>query len=384
MGVSELSRHNSLRILRFLFAQGPASRISLGKELKLAPATVNRLCARLLQEGLLVDRGINENTGGRPSMVVDFNAARGCLLVADIADHRTVIRLIDLRGAMLREWIHPTEGDASVRYHQFFEHIEHAWNEAADHQVIAIGVSVPGPVNDDGIVLFAPAFNWKMVPLKADLESRFTVPIAVENDANLIAIAQARDSHWDSYRSLFVLAVFDGIGSGIIENRSIWRGAVGAAGQVGRLLMGSSSLVNDYSGYGDLESHLGASSMVRRALDAGLNVAEVPDADAIFRLAQNVDSRAVELVDGFLDDFALALVNVCALLAPEVILFAGLFDRWSEYVLPRLQSRLEDHVVHVPLLAPVHGGDTAALLGARWIAFDAAGGIEALLHHHDV
>jgi predicted NBD/HSP70 family sugar kinase len=383
MGVGDLSRGNSIRILEQLLDEGPTSRTDLGRALRLAPATVNRLTGRLEDEGLVVDTGVLAHTGGRPSRLLDFNREYRLLVTVDVADHHTSVAMADLGGNLLERHDIPTAGDAEQRYADVFGHVATVLEDPGERcsRVACLGVSVPGPVDDDGTVLFAPALGWHGKPLRADLERSFGVPAVVENDANLIALAEHSSGHWGATKSLVAIAVFDGIGSGIIEDGRLWRGASGAAGQIGRLLVEKDSLSNEYTGFGDFESHIGAASLVRRARALGIpDTAEAPlDADEILRRYAGGDLAARGLVDEVLDEFAMSLVNVCALLAPEVIVFSGLFDRWGSVVLPGLRDRLRGHVVHLPILAPGALGDEAALAGAARLAFDHVGAVAGLL-----
>ncbi len=383
MGVADLSRGNSIRILEQLLDQGPTSRTDLGRALRLAPATVNRLTSRLEDEGLVVDTGAPAHTGGRPSRLVDFNREYRLLVTVDVADHHTSVAVADLGGKLLERHDIPAVQDAKQRYADVFREVADVLAGLGEHRarVACLGVSVPGPVDDDGMVLFAPALDWHDKPLRADLERTIGLPVVVENDANLIALAEHSSGHWGPTKSLVAIAVFDGIGSGIIEDGRLWRGACGAAGQIGRLLVDTNSLSNEYTGFGDFESHIGAASLVRRARALGIrDTEEAPlEADEILRRYAGGDQMARGLVEEVLDEFAVSLVNVCALLAPEVIVFSGLFDRWGAVVLPGLRERLRGHVVHLPVLAPGTLGVDAALRGASQVAFERIGGVAGLL-----
>ena len=384
MGVGDLSRRNSIRILEQLLRDGPTSRTDLSRRLNLAPATVNRLTGRLADDGLVKDTGSMAVTGGRPSRLLDFNREYRLLMTVDIADHHTSVALADLSGRLLERWDFPTDGPCDVRYSQVFQHVGGVTDALGDRRalVTSLGVSVPGPVDDTGVVLFAPALGWHMKPLRRDLEGVSRVPVVVENDANLIALAEQSSGRWGTVRSLVAIAVFEGIGSGIIEDGRLWRGASGAAGQIGRLLVEKDSLSNEYTGFGYFESQIGASNLVHRARKIGvttLTPGRPLDADQILSRYSGGDLAARGLVNEVLDEFAVSLVNVCALLAPEVIVFSGLFDRWGSVLLPGLRERLRGHVVHLPVLAPSAVGADGALVGAALLAFESAGAVPGLL-----
>lgn len=382
MGVGQLSRANRERILRCIWEDGPLSRITIGRRTNLAPATVNRLTASLVDAGLVREAGSDLTTGGRPSLVLEFNERAALILTVDVADEHTDVAFVDLRSEIVERTRHDARGhDAQARVDQVVRLVAEALTQPLAGAVIAVGISIPGPVDPDGTVVFAPSLEWHDVPLRRMIATLTSLPIRVENDANLIAVAEQSLGSWRGTSSLVAIAVFNGIGSGIVEDGQLWRGASGAAGQIGRMLVDTRSLDREYAGFGDLETHLGLRGLVARAAARGLldPTTGRTGIDDLFRDFEKGDRAAVEFLSQVFDQFALSLVNLCALLSPEVIVFAGLFDTWSPVVLPELASRLRDHVVYMPQLEPVSVGEHSALLGAAWLAFESAGSLESLV-----
>ncbi|OKL50112.1 hypothetical protein BSZ39_13085, partial [Bowdeniella nasicola] len=85
------------------------------------------------------------------------------------------------------------------------------------------------------------------------------------------------------------------------------------------------------------------------------------------------------LTSQVLDEFAMALVNVCALLDPEVIVLAGRFSALADFLIPELSRRLEGRVLHVPHLIGESTPIPGALLGASLVAEAEFGPLEQLL-----
>jgi predicted NBD/HSP70 family sugar kinase len=370
-----------LAVLETIRAQGPISRIDVARRTGLAPATVNRLAAGLVEAGLVVDVGEDARTGGRPSRLLGFNDAFGCLLAVDVADRHTDVAWVDLAGRIVREQRHVAPAaTGEARRAGAIRAIDEALADPTSPPVLAIGMSVPGPVDEDGVVVFAPSLGWHGVPLRAQVAENTGLVTVVENDANLIALAEYVHGPWAGIRSLVAIAVFDGVGSGIVENGRVWRGADGTAGQLGRMLTEVRSLSRTYEGFGDLEMRLGRVGIVVRAHSEGLVADEDPSRlDEIVARVAAGDAGAGRFLDEILGEYAFSLVNVCAILAPEVIAFAGLFDDWADAVIPRLREQIHRQVIRMPRLERASSGGRGAVLGAARRAFEEYGSLEGLL-----
>lgn len=367
------------RVVACIQECGPISRVDVARRTGLAPATVNRWVARMLSTGLVRDVGADLGTGGRPSTLLELDERHGITLAVDVADRHIDIARLDLNGqAVTSERIETHGPPGEARLSEVVDRIATA--AAGDPPALALGVSVPGPVDRDGRVIFAPALQWHDVPLGRLLAEATGLTVVVENDANLIALAEYSRGPWDDVQSLVTIAVFDGIGMGIVEGGRVWRGATGAAGQVGRMLFTPDSLGSTFEGFGDLELHLGRVGIAARAARRGLvDSADPRNADRFLALADDGAPAAVELLDELMDEFAFALVNVCALLEPDVVALSGLFDHWGDLVVPHLAERMTGQVVTMPRLARSSIGDSAALTGAGIQAFEARGGLPALI-----
>lgn len=220
MGVSQLSRVNRERILRCIWEQGPLSRIAVSRSAGLAPATVNRLTDSLVDAGLVREAGSDSSTGGRPSLVLEFQERAGLILAVDVADAHTDVAITDLRCRIIDRTRHPAEasGRRDLRVDQVLGLIRDALAGPDAEAFVAVGVSVPGPVDVDGTVVFGPSLGWHDVPLGARIAELTDLPTRVENDANLIAVAEQAMGARRGAGSLVALAVFDGVGCGIVED----------------------------------------------------------------------------------------------------------------------------------------------------------------------
>lgn len=371
-----------MAILSCLRSGKPTSRPEIAIRTGLAPATVNRLVTSLIDAGLVVTSGASEDTGGRPSLLVRFNETAAVTLALDIGDDYTDVALMDL-GARVLTRIRVPEADTTPenRLLNVLDFAEREMRSAtlAGYRCVALGASVPGPVQLDGTVDFAPSIGWHDVPLGRLLMARLALPVVVDNDANLIAVAERSHGSGRGCSSLIAIAVFNGIGAGIIVNGQLWQGAKGGAGQIGRMLLEPTALRRSYPGFGDLEQRLGNEGLVRRAAEESVGPLEGGALiESILKQVESGSKPARVFLDRIFDEFAVALINVCAILEPQMIVFSGTFARWSEEILPELRQRMMGQVLHMPELAAA-SLEFPALVGAAEVAFQRFGSVEKLV-----
>lgn len=375
----DVSAQNRVRVLESLMTHGPASRVATARELGMSPPTVNRLTNALMRHGLVEQSGSDAATGGRPSMLVRFNPRRKMILALDIWEVAIEVALLDLSGGLLERATVPMADSTPEEKLDLLVRTVAEWDQRLGESLAAVGVSVPGPVSDDGTVLLAPALDWYDVEALAPIEAVTRAPVVIENDVNLIALAEHRHLHSPDHKTLVAIAVFQGVGAGIVEDGRLWRGNHGTAGQFGRMLRNVSGLRHHTHGFGHLETELGSGGILQRAIEARVVSPEVGSADVVLAAAQEGDQEALEMVETVADEYAFHLVNLCAMVAPDIVVFGGLFERWSDLLLPLIQERLQGNVIHLPELRTAELGDEGKLIGAGLHALERAGGLMALV-----
>lgn len=277
------------------------------------------------------------STGGRPSQQIVFDPRHAAVIAVDLETRYARAAVLDLDGTILAENTGPldiTEGPEAAldQLARWFPELIAAAGIDAGH-VCGIGLSVPGPVEwETGQVIEPPIMpGWDRYPIRERLQQAYAdhvgvsmeggpVPVFVDNDANLMALAEHQANHRDC--SAFVLVkVSTGIGAGVVVNGTVYRGIDGGAGDIGHIrlhdrpdvlcLCGSHgclgavasgrALARDLSALG---AEAASASDVKRLLSEGH-----PDA---LRLAREAGRRAGEV-----------LVTVVSLLNPGVLMIAG-------------------------------------------------------------
>jgi glucokinase len=162
----------------------------------------------------------------------------------------------------------------------------------------AVGVGVPSVVEfATGRVKSSVNVKLADVPLGTALHERLGLPVFVDNDANCAALAEAYDGERMVARDLVMFTVGTGVGGGIVLNGRIYRGATGAAGEIGHTLIGldlerGAPAGEPFPQPGSLESLASG-----RALDAlGAEFARKQPRSALGRVAQRKAVRGSDVV----------------------------------------------------------------------------------------
>lgn len=193
------------------------------------------------------------------------------------------------------------------------------------HEISAVGISVPGVVEESGFLTTGGAiFDFYGVHLKDILEKELGVHVAVENDANSAALAEKWLGAGRDYKNYFTAVVGTGIGGAIIINNEIYRGAHATAGEFGFMI--NAPILNGDTRLASL-SLTGSvqSGLVQRYLDeTGQETLQKDlDGEAVFKLAEAGDVLAKAVIDAFYDHLAIGIYNVLVSLDPEVVLIGG-------------------------------------------------------------
>jgi predicted NBD/HSP70 family sugar kinase len=208
----------------------------------------------------------------------------------------------------------------------------------------AVGAAVPGQVDHKrGIVVFGPhlvskGHSWKEVGLGAMLEEEFGAPAVVENDVNAMAFGEQRIAFAD-IDAMLVVKVGTGIGAGIICGGEVYRGADGAAGDIGHTQVtveGESAPPLCHCGNsGCVEARAGGWALVRDLRAAGHEVTTVDDAVALVRCG---DTTAVGLVRRAGRLLGGAIAHAVSLLNPRAVVLTGQLAACEEQLMAGIRE----------------------------------------------
>jgi predicted NBD/HSP70 family sugar kinase len=262
--LESLRRLNRLRVIHALRDQGKISRAEIARRTGLSRSTVSSLVADLQADGLVVERAEPGSAygaqGGRPPILLSFDASAGAAVGVDFGHSHLRVAVSDLSGAILAEREQPLDTDHEARegLDAAADLVEDALADAGveRERVIGAGMGLPGPIQQgDGIVGSSAILpGWIGVAAAAEMRARLDLPVMVDNDANLGALAEAAFGAGRDAGDLIYLKVSSGIGAGLILNGRLYRGSSGLAGELGHVLVDPDGLVCRCGNRGCLET----------------------------------------------------------------------------------------------------------------------------------
>ena len=257
--------------------------------------------------------------------------------------------------------------------------------------VTAIGMAIPGVVDPaTGLVVVTPNMSLTGVKIGPRLEERFKLPVALGNDCNVGTLGETWLGSARNTKSSVSILVGTGIGSGIVQNGKLWRGARESAAEIGHIVMQIGGPKCGCGNHGCFEAMASRSAIereLRQAMDAGREtvLTELLEGDLnLIRsssLRKGLDAKdelVTEVMQRACEVLGHACLTVRHLIDPEVIVLGGgVVEACGDFVLPIVKG-----IVDADQLAGARDGghvlisslgDDAVVLGAVALACEHVG-----------
>ena len=372
---------NERTLLEYLRRHKPTSRAQLARATRLSKPTVSQALASLEDAGLVRAMGQSiSSKGGRIAILYEPNPNAGYVVGIDVGRGWIRAAVANLAGQIIARNDKLNDAQSASALVALISHL--ARDVVADaglswSQVVHAVIGTPGVFDEPSKrVLFASNLpEWGRHGLLTELQAAFGLSLSVENDANLAALGE-RSFGWGSSADTFVyIWVGTGVGMGIVINGALYRGARGAAGEIGFLPFGLDEAVEEPGKISDsylgmFEEATSAEGIVRQARELGLPASLSPK--QIFDAAQQGDSKALAVVEQEGQRLALAIAAITAVLDPELIVLGGGIGKRGELLLAPLERRLQQLTPLRPRVVASKLGDDSVLLGSIAIALEVA------------
>jgi glucokinase len=364
---------NTTAVLEIIRMKSPVSRGYIAGELGLSLPSVVRIVERLRAENLVRPTGESEFSGGRKRPLLEINAEDNLSIGIDLGGTKAYGAVCDLRGEMLYEHSvdnHGTKGDDSYEIVRGLVRALLDDVRRGGRGVCGIGIGVPGVTHPrTGVVQWAPSLEWRDFPLKERIERDFGLTAIVDNDVNSAALGEMWFGHGRNVSNLVLVTLGTGIGAGLVLDGVLYRGAHLFAGEIGYIPWDRSCLDSEYSGFGPLEqvaAGIGIAEKARAALRGALSPKALDELTAhdVFDACGRREDWAVRLVEETADYLAMALLSVCALADPEVIVIGGGISRSAGLFVDRVRSRMTGRIPHMPEIEISNLRERGTVLGA--------------------
>lgn len=230
--------------------------------------------------------------------------------------------------------------------------------EIAKEAVIGVGVGVPGPVDDNGIVYKAVNLGWGVMNISGELEKRLGVTVRAGNDANVAALGEMWCGGGKGCKDVVLATLGTGVGGGIIVNGKVVTGSKGAGGEIGHMhIVDDEEEACNCGNHGCLEQYASATGIVRLAKrrlaasddESVLRISQEKNelsAKAVFDAVKDGDKVACEIAEEFGRYLGKGLAMIAAVVNPEVFVLGGGVSKAGEILCDYVSKYYEKYAFH--------------------------------------
>lgn len=241
--------------------------------------------------------------------------------------------------------------------------------------ILGIGVSATGQIDTyNGIVVGTAGHinNWISTPLKNIIQSKYSIPVSVANDANCAIIGE----HWKGsavgFSNVIMITIGTGIGGGIISDGKLLSGKIGIAGEIGHFpinISGEKCSCGNPGCYEQYASTTALVSSVKTLLSSNTNI-DLQNINGKFIFEQiNLGNKEIgNIVDKWIENISIGLVGLIHIFNPELVIIGGGVSSQEEFFIKPLRNKVFEMIMpsfkNQLKLSSASLGNNAGLCGA--------------------
>ncbi|TDO44001.1 putative NBD/HSP70 family sugar kinase [Kribbella sp. VKM Ac-2527] len=361
-GHTDIRATNLAAVLGFLRREAPCSRAAIASGTGLNKATVTSIVGDLLERRLVRETQQTQNHVGRPATLLVLDGSAYAAVGLEVSANGLSALAFDTAGDQLLRWHRAGPGaDAgpakTIAALAVLARRAISTVQSSGREVLGITVGVPGLIDRDGVVVLAAGLGWRDVRLRTELTAalgRPDIPVAVDNDANLGALADQLHGPFAGCDNLIHLTGDTGIGAGVIADGRLLRGDLGYAGEIGHLRLVADGPLCGCGRRGCLEALAGLPAILSRS-DPAADPDPQVQLEHLIRRAEAGEAAVTKILaeaGTHLGNGIAALVNV---LNPAAITLGGSYALLADHLIPSIEQVLSESVI-----TPDAGGCTIA------------------------
>ncbi|MEJ6402447.1 ROK family protein [Yoonia sp. 2307UL14-13] len=324
------------QIFEHVRAAGRAARTDVTRALGISAGSATTLTAELITAGLLreVEDAPRETGRGRPPVALEVVPECKHVIGIKLSDEKHSAVLTDFSGQMLADATLPTP-PTRKSLSDLLDEIDALMTlvlQAAGktfNQIDAVGIGLSGIVDHQtGTVPWSPLLTQRDNALRTAFEQRFNVPLHVDNDANVLTLAELWFGAGRAMSDFAVVTIEHGVGMGVVLDNRLFRGARGMGLELGHTKVQLDGALCRCGQRGCLEAYLADYALAREAATAlhrNPRNLQSPNAmlDALFAQAKAGNEAARTIFRRAGRYLAVGLSNVVQLFDPELIILSG-------------------------------------------------------------
>ncbi|WP_208560844.1 ROK family transcriptional regulator [Marinilactibacillus kalidii] len=353
---------NASAILSEIINQPTVSRASISSATGLNKSTVSEVVKQLIEAKLIVEIGAGESSpsGGRKPIFLKINKTAGVSLSIDIRFDQISLLTAYLDGEVIQTVSHHEQINKQNIITRLMKHISAIQQETPStlFGLIGITISIHGVVHDNQIS-FTPYFDLDEIDLVTALKQHLAIPIYIENEANLSALAESAFN--TPYTHMVSFSVHTGIGAGVILNDHLYRGYKGRSGEIGHTVLYPGGIDCPCGNKGCFEQYCSFNALMKRYRQ--IKNDQTLTYDQLINHYHEQDAETIDLINRFSRDLSIGLMNVMGAYDPEVIFInSEITDKLPE-ILPIVEQHISRSIYNEIPVYRSELGSKASLYG---------------------
>ncbi|MFF2483406.1 ROK family protein [Paenibacillus sp. NPDC058071] len=331
-----IKRINTAIVLEAVLKNAPLSRAQISELTGLNKATVSSLVQDLIDNHLVLEIGPGQSSGGRKPVMLLFNGKAGHAVGIDLGVNYIRGVLTDLEGNVISETqLTLKKQQQEFTLEQLNQCIERLIADAppSPYGIVGIGAGVPGIVDDKGTMLFAPNLKWGKVELQRLLEERFGVSVTIDNEANAGAQGEQKYGAGRGVANQIYVSVGIGIGTGIILNKELYKGASGFSGELGHLSIEFNGKPCSCGNEGCWELYASENALLERAEKLGFD-----SLDELLQAAEDGNEEVRALFRSIGEYLGAGISSIVNIFNPEVVIIGNRMSRAKAWLAESIEA----------------------------------------------
>jgi len=367
----QLRTANRRRVIETLRTNGSMTRSALARSTGLSRTTISTLLGELIEQGIVAEAsdGGARRGAGRPATVVRLDHSAGAAVSIDVGARHLAVAVGDLAHQVRAErWVPlPAAHRAVDGMDRAAELVRDALAEAdVEKSVIGAAMGLPAPISQPaGLVASSNILpGWADVHVADEMSERLGIPVFVENDSNLGALAESAWGAGAGFDQLAYIKAATGIGAGLVQDGKLFRGTTGTAGEIGHTTVAEDGPICRCGNRGCLELYAGGAAL----LDAlHQSHPDVETLEQVVQLAHENHPACARVLADAGRHIGVAIANLINLFNPRRIIVGGELAGAGETVLAPMRVAAERSAVQAAVeaveIVPGVLGQRAELLG---------------------
>ena len=380
---------NRGRVIDALRDRGRASRAEIARATGLSRSTVSSIVSDLIDSGLLTEQrdalGVaHGEAGGRPPVLLSLDPSAGLAVGIDFGHTHLRVAVSDLSHEVLAETRRELDVDHSADQglDAAAELVDQVLEEGKVDRngVLGVGMGLPGPINSSTRTVGSSSIlpGWVGVDAAAEMGRRLRLPVHVENDANLGALAEYVWGSGKGHSDVIYIKLSSGVGAGLLLGGRLHEGAGGTAGEIGHTPAQQGTAICRCGSRGCLETVASARAIAEQL---GASRGEPVSTQELLALPADGDPAAARLIAEAGREIGVALAGLCNLINPDCVIVGGDLSAAGELITEPVIESIRRYAIasaadQVTVVAGVLG-DRAELLGALALVLHAGDGVLA-------